>query len=105
MKHVLQKVNDARKALGLAPIEELPKGLRGISTMCPLSKALSAKCVGARDAWFYSPDEADAVAKAWGTKRETLTQMITAVVLPRTLARFVVDFDRGKHPEYDEMQS
>ncbi len=94
---VLDLLNDARTALAMRPLDELPTGYIGASRSCPISRGLS-RMVGATGVAFTDRDKADAVAEAWQTEVIPAVRESFVVVLPSLLVRFIRDFDLGAYP-------
>jgi hypothetical protein len=94
---VLGWVNHARRAIDLAPLNQLPKGIPREVRRCPLAEAVpglevhSAYCVAA------SP-QARWLAGAWGAELNPDGRF----QLPPLLAAFVHAFDAGFYPELVE---
>ena len=102
-KKLLQKaldlVNDARYAMGLDPLERFPKGVPGSAIECPLTYALEGTVV-LEDCVLVPPKVVGALLCAWRTKAAFDEDCGSpAVMLPRTLRKFVASFDRGDIPE------
>jgi hypothetical protein len=106
LKAVLALINRGRKALGLKPpLTAIPIGIMDDPEQCPLGRALEAG-IGASDrecvycgcdeitAHMDTPQQAQALAKAWSTKCER--HMAT---VPALLARFNTEHKRGLHPK------
>ena len=75
--HVLAYVNRIRKKLGKKPIKRLPKGDKKQPDSCPIRNGLGFGSVG------------DLFITGLGMELKT----------PRYVAKFIHDFDSGKHPE------
>jgi hypothetical protein len=94
---VLGWVNHARRAIGLPPLNQLPKGIPGDVGRCPLAEAVpglevhSEYCVAA-------PRQARWLAGAWGAEPGADGRF----QLPPPLIAFVHAFDAGRYPELVE---
>jgi hypothetical protein len=113
---VTDRINQARAACALGPIEGLPKGERGNPCFCPLGRALRKElgdsifvAVGTRHLRVASTETnaeevAERIRKAWGVS-ESRTMMgadqFKLVPLPAEMTQYVVEFDAGKLPEFE----
>ena len=94
---VLGWVNHARRAIGLPPLNQLPKGIPGDVGRCPLAEAVpglevhSSYCVAASR-------QARWLAGAWGAELGPDGRF----QLPPPLTAFVHAFDAGFYPELVE---
>jgi hypothetical protein len=102
---VTEKVNAARVAAGLNPLDTLPRGARHSRNSCPLARAfrdLGPVSVGGGGIISGVPtDKAFLFASAMGGTVESHNGTAT-VLAPEDLANFVRDFDNGYHPEFSE---
>lgn len=100
---VLEFINKARRALKMAPIQELPHGMPEKSRLCVLARALRFEVLlNEEDSPFALITEyrkASMVAKAWGMARPQEAWNGWSVPLPVELRGFVHEFDAGRHPE------
>lgn len=100
IQDVIKLVNDARKALGMEPVDDLPKGRRKQPCLCPVARALSTgerhAAVSATAVAFGVEAQAQVVASTWERPRASMS-----VQLPPPLSDFVVAFDRGELPQYE----
>jgi hypothetical protein len=95
----LELVNEARYAMGLDPLERFPNGVPGSAIECPLTYALEGTVV-LEDCVLAPPKVVGALLRAWRTKAVFDEDCGSpAVMLPRTLRKFVASFDRGEIPE------
>jgi hypothetical protein len=95
LKTTLRVINRLRvEALGLQPIETLPKGKIGESGLCPLANALNRRAEVDQD-YLYFSNEASA-KKAARLIRKGKDNC--DVVIPATLGKFVEEFDDGAYP-------
>lgn len=103
----LVEVNRARAALGMPALEDLPKGKREDSCNCPVARALGAfVCAFGRGAFVSYDDDLgapdhtreDLVEQAWDSGRHH----IDGVRTPSAVAEFVLAFDDGALPSYEE---
>jgi len=114
---VKAKVNAAREAYSMPPIEELPAGERGNPCFCPICRALRKDtgdvffiCVGTKHLRLASADGhvkeiAQKIRRAWGV-RDDRTSLVSAeqfltIPLPAEIREFVAEFDAGKLPELE----
>lgn len=95
-KTVLALLNDARAALGEAPLHDLPAGRAASASSCPIAYALDA-FVGVDAVCFEAPHRAACVARAWGV-RLSVRRGLYHVPLPPALRRFVLHLDMGAFP-------
>jgi hypothetical protein len=103
LQKALDLVNDARYEMGLDPLERFPKGVPGSAIECPLTYALEEHATVLEDHVLVPPKVAGALLCAWRTKAVFDEDLDSpAVVLPRTLRRFITLFDAGKIPELIE---
>lgn len=93
---VLRQVNLARRALGKAPLKQLPTGQPGHMRRCPLAQALDG-LVGRCGVAYASHDVARRVARVWGTAYEPRAGRYL-VYFPPELSRFVQDYDLHAFP-------
>jgi hypothetical protein len=113
---VKARVNDARAACLLPPLEELPTGERGNPCFCPLGRALRKDmgdtiflAVGSKHIRLASTDGnvseiARRIRKAWGInegKPAPRGEQFMTVALPSELTQFVAEFDAGKLPKFE----
>lgn len=78
--------NERRAEKGMDPLEQLPKGTRSDPNSCPCGKA-SGLFVGG----LY-----------WGETAEEAFYASIGHWLPRVVTDFVIAFDAGELPQYDE---
>lgn len=93
---VLTLLNDARAALGEAPLRDLPAGRAACASACPIATALDA-FVGVDAVCFHEIHRAACVARAWGV-RLSAQRGLYHVPLPPALRRFVLHLDMGAFP-------
>ena len=93
LKRVLKLVNEAREAMGLKTIAELPRGECGDGARCALARALGVPVVIHDDktALFRHSVDGMMAAMVWGMGAGDIPR----VTLPRELAQFVDAFDEG----------
>ena len=102
LEQVLGLVNSARDALGMEPIDSLPRGRKGSSADCVLARSLGMS-FGNRSAWAVVGHRrqrrvaAAALASAWQARPGLLNRR--SVQLPETLREFITCFDAGDYPE------
>jgi hypothetical protein len=98
-------VNAARRELGLPPLDQLPRGLRGNAACCPIALALDRKAevlLKAAAVPGHDQETASALARAWQTQAQLdVHYRVWFVPLPEALRRFVADFDGGNFPDLD----
>lgn len=103
---VLLGVNRTRRAFGIEPLDELPKGRRGHSSRCPLARALAP--VGVTHVNTYvrvKRENAHRLALAWKVRwpwpdPESPGHMI--VEAPAWVTAFIHNFDSGLLPGLEE---
>ncbi len=96
---VLQQVNLARRALGRAPLSQLPAGHPRRARQCPLAQTLDG-LVGHGGIAYTSRERAQRVARAWGTRWEQRIRRYL-VYFPPELSRFVQDYDLHAFPHLE----
>ncbi|MDQ7040287.1 MAG: hypothetical protein Q9M35_05050 [Rhodothermus sp.] len=96
---VLQQVNLARRALGRAPLQQLPTGRPRHARQCPLAQTLGG-LVGPCGIAYTSRKQAQRVARAWGTRWEQRIRRYL-VYFPPELSRFVQDYDLHAFPHLE----
>jgi len=99
-KAVLAAVNDARLALGRAPVTSVPTGARYKTGSCPLAVCLDG-IVGVDAVCFFQESKALVVAEAWQTPIRRVDENRFVVDLPPCLQHFVRDFDLGGFRKLD----
>jgi hypothetical protein len=96
---VLGWVNQARRAAGLSPLDQLPSGRPRDPMGCPLAKAVPNLSVYPTHCQFTtSSPGARWIAGAWGTEIAGDGR----IELPAPLNAFVRAFDAGCYPELIE---
>ena len=99
----LHLVNQAREALDLEALGDLPRGVLQQPGACPIAQALPADSVIEDAIRFVNRRAAEAVADAWLTACQPIhcPDFIDAhsVALPADLRDFVRDFDAQAYPE------
>ena len=89
IEEVLQEVNQIRANAGLEALLNLPRGVIGTTSTCPLARALqdvrSGLCIGAHNAyvWGFAPYE-------------------ELFDLSPNMQLFVSNFDEGLYPELED---
>ena len=96
----LELVNEARYEMGMEPLQRFPRGVPGSAVECPLTYALGEHATVFEDHVLVPPGVVGALLCAWRT-RALFDEYhgSPAVMLPRTLRKFVESFDRGEIPE------
>ena len=95
----LELVNEARYEMGMETLQRFPRGVPGSAIECPLTYALEGTVV-LEDCVLVPPKVVGALLCAWRTKAVFDEDCGSpAVMLPRTLRKFVESFDRGEIPE------
>jgi len=95
MKKLLSQVNKARLALGMNPLDALPKGKPSSWAACPIARALKIEA-DISFLHFASNEKAKKVARAWHVASDAHDNTITT---PKNIANFILAFDRGEYPE------
>lgn len=100
---VLKYVNQARVALGMTEIMDLPKGERENPETCPVAQALAMEqdYFSVDNDWIDFGDEgyAQKVIAVWGDADGD--SRYEHVRTPKPIAEFVNAFDDGKLSEYE----
>jgi hypothetical protein len=108
LKSVLALINVGRRALGLTPLREIPKGIADDPEQSPLARAWDAGIGSEGDhcyvprysAHFDSRKQACALAAALGTSIEKrMGSGGFAAYLPEELSRFEYELEQGAFPE------
>lgn len=111
LEPVLSLVNDARKVLGLKPIDDLPEGKKEEGDSCPIANAL-VFCLRVDEDYVTFDDEmmAEHVCDVWkvdGWRVAGITKGwsgIYKVSTPSEIAFFINDFDNNAYPEYEKKE-
>ena len=131
LENVLSLVNDARKVLGLKPIDDLPEGKKEEGNSCPIANAL-VFCLRVDEDYVTFDDEmmAEHVCDVWKVDHAILTVWpiladrcdvwtvdgwrvagitkgwsgIYKVSTPSEIAFFINDFDNNAYPEYEKKE-
>jgi hypothetical protein len=91
--------------MGMDPLERFPKGVPGSAIESPLTYALEEHAAVLEDHVLVPPNVVGALLCAWRAKAVFDEDFDSpAVVLPRTLKRFIALFDAGKIPELIESE-
>jgi hypothetical protein len=89
----LKWCNEIRKDRGMGPLDKLPRGIRYDNSSCPCGRATGV-CV---EEWgWYDPK---------GFKPHEHVNSSKATKVPIDVVTFVVSFDRGYLPQYDETKN
>jgi hypothetical protein len=100
LQKALGLVNDARYEMGMEPLERFPQGVPGSAIESPLTYALEEYAAVLEDHVLVPPNVVGALLCAWRTRAMYDEYHDSpAVILPRTLRRFIALFDAGKIPE------
>ncbi len=118
-RETLRLVNGARDAVGVAVLDDLPRGIRDDCGLCPIAHALedvAAACgyafvnADVSHAEFYrgpddvthQPEQVARVAAAWGGTAWEAGPVEAEVYFPEAIAEFITLFDRGAFPDLEE---
>ena len=115
IRAVAARVNEARAACSLPPLQELPNGERSNPCFCPLGRALRKDmgeffflAVGSKHIRLASTNGAtkeiaQRIQQAWGVESEPVPagEQFATVPLPVELRQFVNEFDAGKLPKFE----
>jgi hypothetical protein len=97
---VLSLINEARSALAMPRLRQLPSGRTHDVAACPISSALPA-IVGVDGACFKNFEDALVVAEVWDTAVNVAGPDRFVASLPTALRRFVRDYDLGAYPSLE----
>jgi hypothetical protein len=104
LDHVLEYVNNARKALILPIIDHLPLGRLRAANHCPIANALEEATVCSLAIEFNNREDAIAVHLAWYGNDIIRSFDDTEIRTPEVIANFIEDFDARKYPELIEKE-
>ena len=105
VKEVLERVNKLRIAIGMEPLEDLPKGVQHRTNSCPIARSLPKGWhVGTYQLMApiagISEYTAELVISNWGPVDESVTEDKDFFKNPEIITQFINEFDQENWPQY-----
>lgn len=106
VQHTILLVNQARRALELPSLANLPRGRVQTVRRCPVARSFPRLIyrVDPTRVIFLSESHTQIVARAWGQSRAAVDDWygMHCARTPSYMASFVTNFDQAAYPQYVE---